>query len=518
MTRFSAGLGLALLTILATLPAASAEFGPESADGYPINVDGQVLRPPVTGFATRDYPVEIAVAYGLLPAELLEADAAGQPLNKAGPLTFYPYYPLLVAELTRLTMDHPDLVKLHSFGTSTAGLDLWMLEIADFARIEAGEGLPLDEREVAYIDGGTHSNEYSGVYFVTELAQFLLDEYDSNDTAQWIVENRHTWILPMVNPDGSHAFGRLNANGVNINRNFPGTYGTVDEDPILNNPGPEAASELETQTVLRILDELQPDYVNSIHCCGNLWLHPYGAEQLPTPDDITMYTRICDEVFYDVREDCGEIWSTIYPASGTTADEGYERVGASSWTYEMSGRANKVGIWGEPTSEQDVREQERESWRGVLHGLVNLHKYGARPEIVALSGDASTLNVTVANIGYGNVTFANLTLGEQTQAIPPLRPNETATLSFDGAFAPGDVTLALDWEKRVHLGPQGVRFIGAELVREAGGTLRGVLDADALSQANVPTTPADVAVPAPGLPLLLVGLVVAAIALQRRRS
>jgi len=484
-------LALALLTVILTTPLAAAEFGPETEDGWPINVDGVVLRPPVA------------------PAGQL---AQGDPLNKIGPFTVYPYYPLLTAEVQRLAMDHPDLVRLTSAGKTTAQLDLWLLEIADFARIESGEGIPLAEREVVYLDGGTHSNEYSGVYFVTELAQFLLDEYETNETARWIVENRHTWILPMTNPDGSNAFGRLNAKLVNVNRNFPATWGTVEENPVLNNPGPEPASEPETQGVMSVMLAIQPDYVNSIHCCGNLWLHPWGAEQLESPADMQMFTRICDEAFADVREDCGEIWSTIYPASGTTADEGYGLVGASSWTYEMSGRG-AIAPWGQPGIQDDVRVQERESWNGVMHAFLNVEKYGARPAIIAVTGDAGALDVTVENVGWGNLTFGNVTLGGVSVAIPPLLPGESATIRVAGSFDAGTTAVALDWQKRHWLGPQGALTLDVPLARE-GGRLVGLLDGDAISAAAT-----EDGASVPGAPAALgLGIVALAALVLRRRA
>lgn len=487
--------GLFVFALVLLVPlSAVAEFGPESEDGYPISTEGQVMYPPV-------------------PA--VRAPVAG-PLNKVGDFTLYPYYPLLVAELQRLADEHPDRVRLTSPGSSTAGLPLWLLEIADFSRVESGEGVPLEDREVVYLDGGTHSNEYSGVYFVTEIAQFLLDEYETNETAKWIVENRHTWILPMVNVDGSNAFGRINAKGININRNFPGTWGTVEEDPLLNNPGPAPESEVETRIVTGLMDKLQPDYVNSIHCCGNLWLHPYGAEQLNTPADIQMYTRICDEAFADVRDRCGEIWNTIYPASGTTADEGYERIGASSWTYEMSGRGRVAGPWAEPVTAQSVRVQEVESWGGIMHAFLNVHKYGARPQVIDVSGDEGVLRVTVENVGFGNLTFGNVTLGGSTLALPWMAPNETVTLEFAGDFAAGPLELTVDWVKRERHMTPGLQTIAAQLVHADGG-LRAVLpglDGDVTPAAIGDEAP--LSVPGAGAMLLVAGIAVVAIALRRR--
>ena len=508
------GILLVLTALLLTTPLATAEFGPESDEGWPINVEGEELLPPVE-------PVKLPAMRPVDGAHAPHAEAA-EPLNKAGPFTVFPYYGLLTAELQRLASDHPDLVKLTSAGKSRAGLDLWLLEIANFDAIEAGEGIPLEEREVVYLDGGTHSNEYSGVYFVTEVAQFLLDEYETNETAQWIVDNRHTWILPLVNPDGSHAFGRMNAVWVNINRNFPAIWNEVDENVVVNNPGPAPASEPETQTVLEVLESIQPDYVNSIHCCGNLWLHPYGHEDFQAEeDDLEMFTRICDEVFEEVREDCGPIWSTIYPASGTTADTGYDLHGASSWTYEMSGRG-AVAPWGQPVITEDVRVQERESWDGVIHAMLNTEKYGAHPVLEAIEGTTDELTATVTNTGYQTLRAGTLTLGEAQAELPVLAPGETGRITLEGTFQPGEVTGELAWQKRVKHAPWGALSLTAVLTEGTGqlvATLDLAEDALTLNRADEGPTPTGENIPVgPLAPLLALLVAAMAAGAARRRA
>jgi hypothetical protein len=432
-----------LLAAMMAVPLVASEFGDELE--YPIRDDGRLMVP--------YYPQDLIDRHPALVANLV-AQAQADPLNKVDGTTVYPYYPLLTAELTRMAMDYPDLVRLRSVGQSHLGLDIWMLEVADFNNPQA---IPMADREVVYLDGGTHSNEYSGVYFVTEWLQFLLDEYETNETARWIVENRHTLVIPMVNPDGSNAFGRLNAITVNINRNFPGTWGTVPGDtPPLNWPGPYVASEPETQAVVDVILGARPDFVQSTHCCGNLWLHPYGAEHLGRAPDFDMYTNICETVFPDLtvdveRKQCGETWSTIYPAGGTTLDAGYALVGASSWSYEMSGRSEfGVGAWGEPVTRDDPRIQETESWRGVLHGFLNVEKYGALPTIVDVMGTTRQLTVTVENRGLGNITEGTLHFGGQAIALPGLQPNQQLIMSMPGDFSNGEVPVELDWKKREH--------------------------------------------------------------------
>lgn len=486
---------VALLALsLAFVPSATAAWGEYGADGWPVNVDGASTNPvPGTVLAA---PWVTGVAPG-----------AG-PLNEVAGTTLYPYYPILTAEVQRLASDHPDLVRLHSAGKSTLGLDLWMLEIADHARIDAGEGIPLDQRETVWVDGGTHSNEYSGVYFVAHLASFLTDEYETNETAQWIVENRHTWIMPMVNPDGSNLFGRLNANAVNVNRNYPVDWGETDESFPMNNPGPHPESEVETRINIEWFNKTMPDYYASVHCCGNLWLYPYGVEGWD-PADEDMLSQVCELAFPDVLDDCGPIWSTIYPASGSSVDTAYEYTGAVAFGYEMSGRG-AAALWGQPLTTDDVREQEYESWEGVMHAFLNVHKYGAYPEVVGAGQDGiGRVTLEVENTGLGNLTngtvtttFADGTV--HTVDLPFLASGESAHVRVADAVPEGIHDVRIDYQKRIEAAPMGTQMLRLGVEDTADGRTIEVLpaDADALRGKGTLTVEENVPFPAVGLSVL----------------
>lgn len=70
-------------------------------------------------------------------------------------------------------------------------------------------------------------------------------------------------LMPVVNPDGVLRNNRLNANGVDLNRNFPASNWT--RLPRSLRHGPEPASEPETRAVIRAMRELLPERVISIH-------------------------------------------------------------------------------------------------------------------------------------------------------------------------------------------------------------------------------------------------------------
>jgi protein MpaA len=77
-----------------------------------------------------------------------------------------------------------------------------------------------------------------------------------------------------VNPDGWKAKTRTNANGVDLNRNFPtgdwesqaiGYWKKKTKSDPRRYPGPDAASEVETKCLMKHFEEFKPDFLISVH-------------------------------------------------------------------------------------------------------------------------------------------------------------------------------------------------------------------------------------------------------------
>ena len=73
------------------------------------------------------------------------------------------------------------------------------------------------------------------------------------------------WIVPTLNPDGVALGQRQNANGVDLNRNFPGTWAPSRGLRDRYYPGTRAASEPETRVGLGIVRRIRPDIT--------IWFH-----------------------------------------------------------------------------------------------------------------------------------------------------------------------------------------------------------------------------------------------------
>lgn len=110
---------------------------------------------------------------------------------------------------------------------------------------------------VTCIFGAFHGNERGTVGVVEKLRACL-------KTHAQEMENCRVILVPCANPDGWNANTRANAHGVDLNRNFP-FHWQAKAASKHTNPGPNPASEPETQAIMRLLAKYKPSKVISLH-------------------------------------------------------------------------------------------------------------------------------------------------------------------------------------------------------------------------------------------------------------
>ena len=79
------------------------------------------------------------------------------------------------------------------------------------------------------------------------------------------IEDVAFWVIPTMNPDGHLRGTRVNARGVDLNRNFPSKTWVRRGKGTRYWSGPRPASEPETRALVRFLSNVRPQTVVSIH-------------------------------------------------------------------------------------------------------------------------------------------------------------------------------------------------------------------------------------------------------------
>ena len=178
---------------------------------------------------------------------------------------------------------------------------------------------PKEYKHTILIIGVMHGDEPDGEYLINRYLQ------DRNDT-----QNRLLFI-PCLNPDGKKLKTRKNANGVDLNRNFPtkNWLKTDSNDDYFGGKTP--ASETETRFLIYVLEKYKPDLIVTLH-------EPYKIVNFDGPAK-TFAQKISDITGYKVAENIG------YPTPGSFGTYcGIER-NIPTITLELPENENKEILW-----------------------------------------------------------------------------------------------------------------------------------------------------------------------------
>ncbi len=126
------------------------------------------------------------------------------------------------------------------------------------------EGRPLRMRvlghgqSVTVIFGAFHGDEPESAVIAAKFASHLQKNRE-------LLRGRTVVIIPEVNPDGLAAGKRVNANGVDLNRNLAAINWASSNVQSRYHGGGLPISEPEARVVVRIMEKYKPDVVVSIH-------------------------------------------------------------------------------------------------------------------------------------------------------------------------------------------------------------------------------------------------------------
>lgn len=145
--------------------------------------------------------------------------------------------------------------------------------------------------------GGVHGDEPEGVRLANELLAYL-----------GRISTEIDWVLiPCLNPDGIAKTQRTNANGVDLNRNYPASSWSPEYSKDRYYPGPQASSEPEIKALVDLVNQIQPKIITHFHSWEPCIVYAGEAAK-------SMATEFHLSSGYELKEDIG------YPCPGSLSE------------------------------------------------------------------------------------------------------------------------------------------------------------------------------------------------------
>lgn len=361
-----------------------------------------------------------------------------------------------------------------------SGYDLWALHITN-------RSIP-GPKPVFWFDAGIHSREIATPELALRYISLLLDGYETDADAHWLVDYHDIWVIPLLNPDGHHIvesggdgfpyLHRKNADnddgcadwppsngsqfGIDLNRNFIEKWaccGQSSSDPcslVYHGPGP--GSEDETQAVIQKVRSLIPDQrgplesdpapitttgiMQTIHSYGAVHIYPGSFQPNPVlnaGDMQNMAHHMSAPDAGGTGYDSCDIPGCYAIIDGAAIMWAYGELGVPAFTTEISG-----GFFFPDYSSVDGIWQEN---RG---SLVYMAKIARTPYLTTRGPDANSLamspgvvvpgttahiSATINSAWQGNIYAENIHSAEYYIDVPPWAGGTAVPLQpSDGAF------------------------------------------------------------------------------------
>jgi hypothetical protein len=393
----------------------------------------------------------VCIVLAGIPAATAQHDEAaeessawpGDPVDSHVHLT----WAALTLDVNDWANEHPDIVDLTSAGASELGKTLWVVRLSDWSMETKPNG---SAKEIVYIDGGHHGNEYLGTALAYLTAKWYINAWsEGNEEAIAVLQNTELHILIMLNPDGNDIDTRWNINQVDLNRNYNHYWNTCPT----TQPGSSAFSESETASNSAYMNEhvTDADLYVTMHTGVWIMLYPWGKWPEQPPDW---------ELFWGIREEVHDTVSDIpiqnanqglYPNCGTSRDYGYGVMGFPTFTFETDDEQFVPGSF-ENLNERLGEEMD------VMRYLINKVWYWrARLDVQSLEIHQDSVELTVLNHGMASTANASLehldAAGSVVWSSPLFGVNATnsSTVQFNVAASTFDEdgSWNLNYQKRV---------------------------------------------------------------------
>jgi hypothetical protein len=207
----------------------------------------------------------------------------------------------VISKIDSMRLLYPNLITSKvSIGNSVESRPIYMVKISDNPEIDE------TEPEILYT-ALHHAREPQSMMQMIYFMYYLLENYNTNSSVQYIVNNRELYFIPVLNPDGYEYNRTTNPGGggmwrknrknnggsygVDLNRNYgPYSYWNAPNGGSSTDPssdtyrGTAPFSEPETTNLKNFLTTRYFKNALNYHTYSNLLIYPYGALEQETPD------------------------------------------------------------------------------------------------------------------------------------------------------------------------------------------------------------------------------------------
>lgn len=179
-----------------------------------------------------------------------------------------------------------------------------------------------------YILGAVHGDEVEGAHLAKQLFSWLESECELE---------LPIIVVPIVNVDGFEAKTRVNANGVDLNRNLPSKQWTSEAREPKYFPGKEPLSEPENKFLVDLFNTYPPKFIISFHS----W-YPvinYNGACKEVAEFLASYNK------YPIEADFAS-----HPTPGSLGEFGPQQLNCPVLTFEcplLSETVSLENIWNE---------------------------------------------------------------------------------------------------------------------------------------------------------------------------
>ena len=270
----------------------------------------------------------------------------------------------VISKIDSMRLLYPNLITTKvSIGNSVESRPIYMVKISDNADIDE------NEPELLYT-ALHHAREPQSMMQMIYFMYYLLENYNTNPSVQYIVNNREMYFIPVLNPDG-YEYNRTtnpggggmwrknrknngSSYGVDLNRNYgPTAYWNAPNGGSSTDPssdtyrGTAPFSEPETTNLKNFLTTRYFKNALNYHTYSNLLIYPYGALEQETPDSVIFREFARDITAYNGYTYGTDQQTVGYSTRGNSDDYFYDgdTVLNHGKIFAMTPEVGSTGFW-----------------------------------------------------------------------------------------------------------------------------------------------------------------------------